>query len=142
MTDTTNTQPPFPEPDHTLDSGSMPFFREDQTRAYGDARAAHAVAQMQGEPVAVPSELRAIFDGLEFDAGAGRISAMALYARMRDLCLAYATPPVQQGPMGREGCNYMCKPGKVCRKCGHVHDIPLTAPPAPAAEKEADDAAQ
>ena len=51
-------------------------------------------------------------------------------------------PPVQQGPMGREGCNYMCKPGKVCRKCGHVHDIPLTAPPAPAAEKEADDAAQ
>ena len=52
MTDTTNTLPPLPEPDHTLDSGSMPFFREDQMRAYGDARAAHAVAQIKGEPVA------------------------------------------------------------------------------------------
>ena len=40
-----------------------------------------------------------------------------------------AATPVQQGPMGREGCNYMCMPGKVCRKCGHVHDIPLTVPP-------------
>ena len=56
--------------------------------------AALANAQAQQEPV--PAELRAIFDGLEFDAGAGRISAMTLYTRMRDLCLAYAAPPVQQ----------------------------------------------
>lgn len=49
----------------------------------------------------------------------------------RRLC---AAPPVQQGPMGREGCNYVCMPGKVCRKCGHVHDIPLTVPPVQQAE--------
>lgn len=45
-----------------------------------------------------------------------------------------AAPPVQPGPMGREGCNYMCMPGKVCRKCGHVHDIPLTGPASQQAE--------
>ena len=44
--------------------------------------------------------------------------------------------PVQQGPMGREGCNYMCMPGKVCRKCGHVHDTPLNTPPVQQADDE------
>jgi len=28
--------PPLPEPDHSLDCGTMPFFREDQMRAYAE----------------------------------------------------------------------------------------------------------
>ena len=79
--------------DGDLDEAKAAEWIDKLARHHGDARAAHAVAQMQGEPVAVPSELRAIFDGLEFDAGAGRISAMTLYTRMRNLCLAYAAPP-------------------------------------------------
>ena len=100
MTDTTNTEPKLP--DYPVKGRGWYMTELQAIQQYGDARAAHVVAQMQGEPVAVPSELRAIFDGLEFDAGAGRISAMALYTRMRDLCLAYAAPAPAEQPQARE----------------------------------------
>ena len=44
----------------------------------------------------VPPELRKIFDQLEFDVCCARISAMALFTRMRDLCLAYVSPVAAQ----------------------------------------------
>ncbi len=56
MTDTTNTLPPLPERtavDRHIPTGVVIYGHTDAAvLAYGDARAAHAVAQMQGEPVA------------------------------------------------------------------------------------------
>lgn len=63
----TDTKPPLPEPDITsyqTDSIGRKYelrtFSEKRLRAYGDARAAHAVAQMQGEPVAWMSTVMCI----------------------------------------------------------------------------------
>lgn len=66
MTDTTNTEPPLPEPTYavTVNGVRVLTFTDDQMREYGDARAAHAVAQMQGEPVATPGEVLVTVSGL------------------------------------------------------------------------------
>ena len=52
MTDTTNTpEPPLPEPTYavTVNGVRILTFTDGQMVTYGDARAAHAVAQMQGD---------------------------------------------------------------------------------------------
>lgn len=57
MTDTTNTEPPLPSPCTSyyddLDHEEIFCVSLRQAKFYGDARAAHAVAQIKGEPVAM-----------------------------------------------------------------------------------------
>lgn len=56
------------------------------------------------------------------------IDSVVKFARAIEALVRAECVPQWQEPVGREGCNYLTFPGRVCNKCGEVHGI--TAPTA------------
>ena len=104
MTDTTNTEPPLlPEPKLTLRDGVPAcYYTAVQCEAYGDARAAHAVAQMQVEPVAW------LYDTDMADLAAGKnarvypVDAKPHYKDTDRVVRLYTAPATAEQPQARE----------------------------------------
>ena len=105
MTDTINTpEPPLPEPTYavTVNGVRILTFTDGQMVTYGDARAAHAVAQMQGEPAAW------LYDTDMADLAAGKnarvypVDAKPHYKDTDRVVRLYTAPATAEQPQARE----------------------------------------